>query len=87
MRFKQLLLTPGNVLLGETVEVLGFKAEFPLKAEMSSMTRKELAKGIFFNLNKHGDNVRLQLLSNGDLRVQLNKRYSVLGKFLRLKSA
>jgi hypothetical protein len=87
MRFKQLLLTPGNVLLGETVEVLGFKAEFPLKTEMSSTTRKELAKEVSFNLNKYGDNVRLQLLSNGDLRVQLNKRYSVLGKFLWLKSA
>ena len=85
-RFKELLLTPGNVLLGQTVEILGFIAEFPLKTQPSPALRKQLAKEVFFNLNNSRDNASIILLSNNNLRFQLNKRYSVLGKFLQLKS-
>ena len=85
-RFKELLLTPGNVLLAQTVDIFGFIAEFPAKAQLSPGQRTQLSQEKFFNLNSSRDNASIILLSNNNLRVQLNKRYSVLGKFLQLKS-
>lgn len=86
IRFKKLLLIPGNVLLAQTVDIFGFIAEFPLNAKLSPTQQQQLAREVFFNLNNSRDNASLILLSNGHLRLQLNKRYSVLGKFLQFKS-
>ena len=86
IHFKELLLRLGNVLLDQTVEILGFTADFPLKAKLSFTEQQELTKGVYFNLNASSDNVSLILLANNNLRIQLNKRYTVLGKFLQLKS-
>lgn len=86
IRFKELLLKPGNVLLGETVEILGFTSDFPLRARLSPSQQQQLAKGVYFHLNNSGDNASVILLANNDLRIQLNKRYTVLGKFLQLQS-
>jgi len=83
IRFKQLLLQPGNVLLAETVEILGFTADFPLKT-LPPAQHQQLAKGINFNLTNPTDNASLILLANNNLRIQLSKRYTVLGKFLQL---
>jgi len=86
IHFKELLLKPGNVLLSETVEVLGFTADFPLKGKLSSEQQAQFIKGVYFNLSGPGDNANLILLANNNLRIQLNKRFSVLGKFLQLMS-
>jgi hypothetical protein len=86
IRFKELLLKPGNVLLGETVEILGFTSDFPLRARLSAPQQKELVKGVYFNLNGPGDNASVILLANNDVRIQLNKRFTVLGKFLQGKN-
>ena len=85
-RFKELLLTPGNVLLAQTVDIFGFIAEFSPKTKLSRTQQNDLAKERFFDLSNSRDNASIILLSNNNLRVQLNKRYSVLGKFLQLKS-
>lgn len=85
-RFKELLLTPGNVLLAQTVEILGFIAEVPLKTQLSPAQRRQFTKEVFFALHKPGDNASIILLSNNNLRIQVNKRYTVLGKFLQLRS-
>ena len=84
IRFKELLLKPGNVLLGETVEILGFTSDFPLRARLSPLQQQQLAKGVNFNLTNSMDNASLILLANNNLRVQFNKRYTVLGKFLQM---
>jgi len=86
IRFRELLSTAGNVLLAQTVEILGFSAEAPLKTRISPAERTEFAAEPFFNLGTTGDNVRLALLPNDQVRIQLNKRFTVLGKFLQLKS-
>ena len=86
IHFKELLLQPGNVLLAETVEILGFTADFPLKKKLSSAEQEQLIKGVNFNLKSTTDNASLILLANSNLRIQLNKRYTVLGKFLQLMS-
>jgi hypothetical protein len=86
VRFKELLLTAGNVLLAQTVEILGFIAEFPLAKKLSPAQQQQLTREIFFKFNDSKDNASLILLSNNNLRVQLNKRYTVLGKFLQLKT-
>jgi len=85
-RFKELLLTPGNVLLAQTVDIFGFIAEFSPKTKLSRTQQNQLTKERFFDLSNSRDNASIILLSNNNLRVQLNKRYSVLGKFLQLKS-
>ena len=86
IHFKELLLQPGNVLLAQTVEILGFSADFPIKSKLSSTEQARLTSGIHFNLRNQADNANLILLANNNLRIQLNKRYTVLGKFLQLMS-
>jgi hypothetical protein len=85
IRFKELLLKPENALLAQTVEVLGFSAEFPLKMNLSTTQVTQLAKEFFFNINSSTDTGSIILLSNNNLRIQINKRYTVLGRFLKLK--
>jgi hypothetical protein len=84
IRFKELLLRPGNVLLAESVEILGFSADFPLKIKLSSTEEQQLTKGVNFRLTNSTDNASLILLANDNLRMQLNKRYTVLGRFMQL---
>jgi len=86
IRFKELLLKPGNVLLSETVEVLGFAADFPLRTNLPREQQAQFMKGVYFNLDGSNDNASLILLANNNLRIQLNKRFTVLGKFLQLMS-
>jgi len=85
IHFKDLLLLPENALLAQTVDILGFSAEFPLKMKLSAQQKQQLEKGISFDMNTSNDNVRLALLSD-NVHVQVNKRYSVLGRFLKLKA-
>jgi len=87
IRFKELLLRPGNVLLAQTVEILGFTADFHLKMKLSSTEQEQLTKGVNFNFPNSTDNASFILLANTNLRIQLNKRYTVLGRFLQLMSS
>ena len=84
INFKELLMKPGNVLLGETVEILGFSVDLPLRAALPPAQRQQFTKGVYFSLDNSGDRANVILLANNDLRIQLNKRYTVLGKFLQL---
>jgi hypothetical protein len=85
IEFKERLLKPENVLLVQTVDIFAFSAEFPLNMKLSPMQEQQLIKEVSFNINASNDNVRITLLSN-ILRFQVNKRYSVLGRFLKLKT-
>lgn len=85
IHFKELLLKPENALLAQTVEVLGFDAEFTVKKKLPRKEEKQLTKGIYFNMNSSNDRVGILLLSNNKLHIQVNKIYTVLGGFLKLK--
>ncbi|MDB5279633.1 MAG: hypothetical protein JWR61_4588 [Ferruginibacter sp.] len=85
IRYKELLLRPENVLLAQTVDMIGFSAAFPLKSKLTNEQETALKKGVSFSLNSSNDKVSLALLSNNTIRMQVNKRYTVLGKFLKLK--
>jgi hypothetical protein len=85
IRFKELLLKPENVILAQTVDIFGFSAEFPLKTKLSDQQKKQFEKEIFFTLDMSNDKGSIILLPNNILRIQVNKRYSVLGRFLKLK--
>lgn len=83
--YKELLLKPENVLLAETIEVMGFRAEFSLKAKLSDFLRKQLVREVFPD-NKTSKVFRsLVLLSSNRLRIVIDKRFTVLGRFLQLK--
>ena len=86
IRFKELLLKPENALLGQTVEMVGFSAEFPLSSKLSAAQEKGLTKEVFFDINNSNENAGIMLLSNNNLHIQINKRYTVLGRFLKLKA-
>jgi len=85
IQFKELLLKPENALLAQTVDIFAFSAEFPLTTKLSPMQEQQLIKGVSFNINSSNDNVRITLLPE-IIRFQVNKRYSVLGRFLKLKT-
>lgn len=85
IRFKELLLKPENALLAQTVDILGFTAEFPLKMKLSAGREMQLTKGVSYSFNTSNDNINMVLRSN-NLRCQVNKRYTVLGRFLKLKA-
>jgi hypothetical protein len=86
IQYKELLLAPENVLLAQTVDMIGFSAELPLKVKLASELDIQLKKGISYNLNSSNDKINIVLLPNNKLRMQINKRYTVLGKFLKLKA-
>jgi len=85
IQYKQLLLTPGNVLLAQTIDVMGFTAEFPLKGKLSAQQKKQLGKEVYVNPEDSREYGSLLLLPNNSLRIQINKRYTVLGRFLQLR--
>lgn len=85
IRYKELLLKSENALLAQTVDMLGFNAEFPIKMKLTARQETELKKGISYDIYATKDKVNIVLLSN-NLRIQINKRYTVLGKFLKLKA-
>jgi hypothetical protein len=85
IHFKELLLKPENALLAQAVEVLGFDAEFTVKKKLPMKEEKQLMKGNFFNMNSSNDRIDILLLSNNKLHIKVNKRYTVLGGFLKLE--
>jgi hypothetical protein len=85
IRFKQLLLMPRNALLAQTIDVMGFTAEFPLKGKLSGQQKKQLAKEVYISPLGATEYSSILLLPNNNLRIQINRRYSVLGRFLQLR--
>jgi hypothetical protein len=85
IRYKQLLLMPRNALLAQTIDVMGFAAEFPLKGKLSPQQKKQLGKEVYINPEGATEYGSLLLLPNNNLRIQINKRYTVLGRFLQLR--
>ncbi len=85
IRFKELLLKPENVLLAQTIEAFGFNVELPLKSKLSAIQEKQLKKPVFFTTDSSKNNAIITLVSNNTIRIQINKRYTVLGTFLKLK--
>lgn len=83
--YKALLMKPENVLLSQTVEMLGFSAEFSLKTKLSNAQKRQLDMDGFFNFDNAFDNGSITLLSNNNLLIQINKRYTILGSFVQLK--
>ncbi len=85
IRYKQLLLMPRNALLAQTIDVMGFTAEFPLKGKLSNQQKKQLVKEVYISPEGANEYSSILLLPNNNLRIQINKRYTVLGRFLQLR--
>lgn len=85
LHYKEQLLNPENVLLAETVEVLEFSAEFPLKMKLSPLQETLLTKPFAIDSFPSKNTGTIELRGSQYLRVQLNKRYTVLGKFVQVK--
>lgn len=86
LNYKALLLKPGNALLAETVELLGFDADFTLQKELSQKDKNLLSKEQFITLNPTNDKISISLKPNNSIHIQINKRFAVLGGFVTLKS-
>jgi hypothetical protein len=85
IRYKQLLLMPRNALLAQTIDVMGFSAEFPVKGQLSGQLKKQFGKEVYISPEGATEYGSILLLPNNNLRIQINKRYTVLGRFLQLK--
>ncbi len=86
LRYRDLLLEPENVLLGQAVELFGFTAEIPLKQKPDAVLAAKLSTEQLFEPDNPNEHVSIRLLPENILQVQLNKRYTVLGRFFKLTS-
>jgi hypothetical protein len=86
LHYKVLLLKPGNALLAETVELLGFDADFILHKEIPQKIKSLFSKEQFFTLNQTNDKMSIVLKQNNRIHIQINKRFAVMGGFVILKS-
>jgi hypothetical protein len=83
--FSQLLTTPGNALLVRAGMIFGFDAQFHLKRKLSLEEEGKLKNEVFFKLGDHGDKGSIKLLANQNLKVVVNKNYTVFGQFYLFK--
>ena len=86
IHFKELLLEPENVLLAQTIELIGFTAEFPVNGKLNDQQKKKFEKEVYFNTEPSIGNNSIVLLPDNHLRLLINKRFTVLGQFLKLKT-
>jgi len=85
LRFRQILVTPGNALLVRTAMIFGFYCEFPLKSKLSLEDETKFRNEVFFKMGNMGDNGSIRLLSNQNLQIFINKYYTVFGQFFLVK--
>jgi hypothetical protein len=83
--FRQILTTPGNVLLVRAGMIFGFYSEFHLKRKLTIEEAGKFKNEVNFKLGDHGENGSIQLLANQNLQVLINKNYTVFGQFYLFK--
>jgi hypothetical protein len=83
--FRQILTTPGNVLLVRAVMIFGFDAQFHLKKRLSPGEEGKLKNVVYFKLGDHGEKGIIQLLPDDNVKVVINKNYTVFGEFYSFK--
>lgn len=83
--FRQILTTPGNVLLTRVSMIFGFDAQFHLKKKLSAEEEGKLKNGVFFKLGDHGENGSFKMLPDQNVKVVINKNYTVFGDFYSFK--
>jgi hypothetical protein len=91
LRFKELLVTPGNAILIRDAVIYGFYAEFALKKQLSSADREKFKKEVFFSLGNQGstrimkETGSIKLVGNDHLMIVINRYYTVFGEFYIFK--
>jgi|GEM_PF-2218426 hypothetical protein len=86
LKFKEVLITPGNVLLVRTAMIFGFSAQFHLKKRLLQEEEDKLKNEVFVKLGDHGENLRIKGMSDQNvLRVSINRNYTVFGQFFSFK--
>jgi hypothetical protein len=85
IRFREMLLTPGNALLVRTAMIFGFYCDFPLKKKLSLEEETKFKNEVFFKMGNTGDNGSIRLLPNQNLQIFINKYYTVFGQFYVFK--
>jgi hypothetical protein len=79
--FRQILTTPGNVLLVRVGMIFGFDAQFHLKRKLTPEEAIKFKEEQFFALGGHGEKGSIRLLPDQRLKVVINKYYTVFGQF------
>ena len=85
LHFKELLLTPGNALLVHDALIFGFDCEFPLRKKLSITDEDKFKQEVFFNFGSRNETGSIKLLSNYNLKITINKYYTVFGEFYFFK--
>ncbi|MDP4265336.1 MAG: hypothetical protein Q8941_22610 [Bacteroidota bacterium] len=79
--FRQILTTPGNVLLVRAGMIFGFDAQFRLKKKLSPEEAVKLKGEVFFKLGDHGEKGSIQMLPDQNVKVVISRNYTVFGEF------
>jgi hypothetical protein len=83
--FRQILTTPGNVLLIRTAMIFGFHTRFHLKRKLSLEEEGKIKKEVFFKGGDYGANGSIQMLPDLFVQVIINKNYTIFGQFYVFK--
>jgi hypothetical protein len=81
LEFRQILTTPGNVLLIRTFMIFGFYSEFHLKRKLTSAEEEKFKTEVYFKTGNYGEKGSIKLLSNHNLQINISKNYTVFGQF------
>jgi hypothetical protein len=83
--YRQILTTPGNVLLTRVGMIFGFDAQFHLKRKLSPEEAGKLQNEVYFKLDVLSGNSSIKLLPDQNVKVVITKNYTVFGEFYSFK--
>ena len=84
--FTQILTTPGNVMLTRAAMIMGFDSEFHLKRKLTPEEETKFKNEVYFKTGENGGKGSIKMLDNQNLKVVINKYYTVFGQFYAFKS-
>ncbi len=85
LRYKTLVVQPGNAMLAETVELMGFQAEMGLKRKLSPAEQERWNGQATIDNDFSKIIGKVAISADGYVTIQVNKRYTIFGKFVQVK--
>jgi hypothetical protein len=79
--FSRMLTTPSNALMVRAAMIFGFSADFHLKRKLTQAEENSFKNEAYFKPGDLGATGSIRLLPDQDMRVIINKNYTVFGQF------
>ncbi len=85
LKFKKILLTPGNVMLTRGVIISGYFSEFSVKDKMPPTDLTNFSTEQFFKTGSDSSTASIKLLRDYKLRILVNRYYTIFGELYSFK--